>query len=89
MNAKILTKLALVGALIVTVAYWLRGYDLLTGLGLVLLFLFVVAKVVGAVIARRGGSSASGASSGLAGQPLPRPPVGQPPALTEANEVRH
>ena len=89
MNAKIVIKLALVGAFMVAVAYWLRGHDILTGLALLLLFLVVVAKVVGAIISRCGGSSPSGGRSGSADRPMPKPPGGHPPTLVEASEVRH
>jgi hypothetical protein len=89
MNAKIVIKLALVGAFIVAIVYWLRDHDLLTGLALLLLFLVVVAKVVGAIISRRGGSSPSGGRSGSADRPVSKPPGGHPPTLAEANEVRH
>ena len=89
MNAKIVTKLTLLGVLIVAVAYCLRGHDILTGFGVLFLFLFAVVKVVCAIISHRGGSSACGGSSGSAGRPVPRPTGGKPPALMEAKEVSH
>jgi len=89
MNAKMVIKLTLLGALIVTVFSCLRGHDILTGLALLLLFLIAVATVVSAIISHRGGSSSCGGSSGSAGRPVPRPPGGKPPALMEAKEVSH
>jgi len=87
MNVKIATKIILTGVLIVAVAYWLRGHDLLTGLAVLVLFLIVIAKVVCAIVSRRGGSSSGSGGPGSAGRPVPRRPVGRPPALKEAHEV--
>lgn len=89
MNTKIAIKIAVVGAFIVAAAYWLRGHDILTGLALLLLLLVAVAKMVGAIISRRGGSSPDGGDSGSADRPVPKLPGGHPPTLVEANEVRH
>ncbi|MDB6026533.1 MAG: hypothetical protein JWM68_2756 [Verrucomicrobiales bacterium] len=83
-------KLTLLGTLIVSVFSCLRGHDMLTGLALLLLFLFAVVAVLSTIISRRGGSSASGGGSGSSGLPMPMPklPGGWPPTLAAAIEVR-
>jgi len=60
MNAKMAAKLILMGSFIVAVADLLQGHDILTTIALLALFLFVVAKVVFAIISRRGGPSQGG-----------------------------
>ena len=85
MKIKMAAKLVLLGALIVAVAYWLRGHDMLTGLGVIFLFLFAVVQVVRAIISRRGRPPLSGGGSHPPNTPLPvttppRPP-GAPPVV--------
>ena len=80
-------KLVFLGALIVAVFYLLRGHDALTGLALVLLFLFAVAKILFAIICRRRGSPPDGGGGGSLGKPMKRPPTGRPPELTAAKAI--
>lgn len=82
-------KLFAFGALIVAIGNLLRGHDILTAVAMVLLFLFVVAKVVAALIFRPGSWSAPGDGGEPRGRPMLRPPGGRPPALSAAAEVRH
>ena len=51
MNIRMAIKLTSMGALIVAIGYLLRGHDILTGVALILLALFVSAKIVAAIIA--------------------------------------
>jgi len=83
-------KLVVMGGLIVAVGRLLHGHDILTGIALVLLFLWAVAKVIAAIVVRRRGEPPSGGDGGSwpAGEPVPRPPGGRPPALSAAAEVR-
>ena len=90
MKPQMIIKLVLLGALIVAVGQLLRGHDVLTGIALVMLFLWAVAKVIAAIVARRRGSPPFGGGGGgwPAGERVPRPPGGRPPALSAAAEVR-
>ena len=69
-------KLVFLGALIVAVGQLLRGHDVLTGIALVLLFLWAVARVIAAIVVRRRGEPPSGGGSWPSGEPVPRPPGG-------------
>ena len=90
MKTKMAIKLTVFGGLIVTIGYWLRGHDILTGLALLLLFGIVVAKVVSALMVRRGGGPPpGGGGSESADRPVPRPAGDGPPRLAAAAEVRH
>src|SRR5205807_6623411 len=78
MKTKMAIKLVLLAVLIVAIAYWLRGHDILTGVALSLLLLVAVAKVVAAIIVhRRGGGPRSGGGAESSGRPVPRPPGGR------------
>ena len=75
------------GVFIVVVTYGLRGHDILTALFITLLFLTVVAKVIGAVLAHRSHRRPPGrGGSGPAGRTFPRPPAGRPPVLVAAEQ---
>jgi len=89
MNWRMAIKLIALGSLIVAVAYLLRGHDLLTGAALLALFAFVVAKVIFAIIYRRGHRPppGSGGSNPPPGPPVRRPPGGRPPVLSAAAEI--
>jgi hypothetical protein len=90
MKTKMAIKLTVLGVMIVAVGHWLRGHDILTAVALFLLVLMVVAKLAFALTAgRRGGSPPSGGGPDSADRPEPRPPIGRPPALSAAEEVRH
>jgi hypothetical protein len=89
MKATKFIKLAVAGALIVAVGWFLRGHDILTALAVSLLFLAVVFKVLFAIIHRRRGLPPSGGGSASGDRPVPRPPGGRPPSLSEAAEVAH
>ncbi len=90
MKTKFTAKLLLVGTFIVLVGYGLRGHDILTGIVLSLLFLMVMAKVIFAIMARRRGGFPPGSlGPGPTGKPVPRIPVGGPPALSAAASVSH
>jgi hypothetical protein len=85
MNAKMLVKLVAFGGMITLAGALLRGHDVLTAIALTLLFLFVVAKVVFALIVSRtkpwrkgGGGSSPPLEPALV--PIPRPPRA-PPAV--------
>ena len=72
----------------VAAACLLRGHDVLTGVGLVLLFLMVVFKTAFALIARRrGGRPPRNGGADSADRPVSRPPGGRPPVLSAAEEV--
>ena len=90
MKPKTVIKLVVMGGLIVAVGRLLQGHDVLTGIALVLLFLWTVAKVIAAIVVRRRGGppGSGGGGSWPAGSPVPRPPGGRPPALSAAAEVR-
>ena len=88
MKLQMIINLVLLGALIVAVGQLLRGHDVLTGTALVLLFLWAVAKVIAAIVVRRKGEPPSGGGTWPAGEPVPRPPGGRPPALSAAAEVK-
>ena len=89
MKLQMIIKLVVLGGLIVAVGRLLRGHDVLTGIALVLLFLVAVAKVIGAIVVRRRDEPPSGGGGGWpAGEPVPRPPGGRPPALSAAAEVK-
>ena len=88
MKLQMIIKLVVMGGLIVAVGRLLHGHDILTGIALVLLFLWAVAKVIAAIVVRRKGEPPSGGGSWPAGEPVPRPPGGRPPALLAAAEVR-
>ena len=89
MKPQMIIKLVVMGGLIVGVGQLLRGHDVLTGIALVLLFLWAVAKVIAAIVRQKGGPpSDGGGGSWPAGSPVPRPPGGRPPALSAAAEVR-
>ena len=84
MKIQMIIKLVVTGGLIVAVGQLLRGHDVLTGIALGLLFLWVMAKVIAAIVVRRRGGSPSGGDGGSwpAGERVPRPPGGRPPALS-------
>ena len=90
MKLQMIIKLVVLGGLIVAVGRLLHGHDILTGIALVLLFLWAVAKVIAAIVVRRKGEPPSGGGGGSwpSGAPVPRPPGGRPPALSAAAEVR-
>jgi len=91
MKTKIAVKLVLLGSLIVAVAYWLRGHDILNGAALLFLFVAVLAKVVFAIISRPGSDLPPGGGGGPRppNAPVPRPPGGRPPSLAAAADARH
>jgi len=90
MKLQMIIKLVVLGGLMVAVGRLLHGHDVLTGIALVLLFLWVVAKVISAIVVRRRGEPPSGGDGGSwpSGEPVPRPPGGRPPALSAAAEVK-
>ena len=90
MKPQMIIKLVVMGGLIVALGQLLRGHDVLTGIALVLLFLVAVAKVIAAIVVRRRGGLPGGGDSGSwpAGERVPRPPGGRPPALSAAAEVK-
>jgi len=90
MRPQMIIKLVVMGGLIVAVGQLLRGHDVLTGIALVLLFLWAVAKVIAAIVVRRRCEPPSGGGGGgwPAGEPVPRPPGGRPPALSAAAGAR-
>ena len=89
MKTRMAIKLIVLGSLIVAAGRWLRGHDILTAVALLLLALAVLAKVVAAIILRTAGGPAPDADGGWRppDAPVPRPPGGRPPALSEAAEV--
>ena len=89
MAAKMAAKLAIVGALIVTIASLLHGHDILTAVAMLLLFLVVLTKIVAAFALRPPGGSAPGNGGDFLGLRMPRPPGGRPPALSSAAEPKH
>jgi hypothetical protein len=90
MKLRMIIKLVVVGGLIVAVGRLLHGRDILTGIALVVLFLWAVAKVIAAIVVRRRGEPPSGGGGGSwpSDAPVPRPPGGRPPELSAAAEVR-
>jgi len=90
MKPQMIIKLVVMGGLIVAVGRLLHGHDVLTGIALVLLFLWAVAKVIAVVVVRRRGGPPFGGGDGgwPAGEPVPRPPGGRPPALSAAAQVK-
>src|SRR5262245_3566033 len=90
MKPQMIFKLVVMGGLIVAVGQLLHGHDVLTGIALVLLFLWAVAKVIAAIVVRRRGEppGSGGGGSWPAGSAVPRPPGGRPPALSAASEVK-
>ena len=90
MKPQMIIKLVVMGGSIVAVGRLLHGHDVLTGIALVLLFLWAVAKVIPAIGVRWRGGPPSGGGSGSwpAGSPVPRPPDGRPPELSAAAEVK-
>jgi hypothetical protein len=90
MKSQVIIKLVVLGGLMVAVGRLLHGHDILTGIALVVLFLWAVAKVIAAIVVRRRGEPPYGGGGGswLAGEPVPRPPGGRPPALSAAAEVK-
>ena len=88
MKLQMIIKLVVMGGLVVAVGRLLHGHDILTGIALVVLFLWAVAKVIAAMVVRRRGEPPSGGGGGggswPAGEPVPRPPGGRPPALSAA-----
>ena len=90
MKSRMIIKLVVLGGLIVAVGRLLHGHDILTGIALVLLFLWEVAKVIAAIVVRRRGEPPSDGGGGgwPAGERVPRPPGGRPPALSAAAEMK-
>jgi hypothetical protein len=90
MKTRMIIKLTAVGALIVAVAYGLRGHDVLTGIALVLLFLVVVAKVISAILFHRRSEPPPGDGGGRRppDAPVPRLPGGRPPELSAVAEMK-
>src|SRR5262245_21044536 len=82
MKALMASKLVMFAALILAAAWLLRGHDLLTGVALSLLFIFVTAKIAFAIIARRCGWPPTGDDPGSSDKPVSRPPGGRPPAIS-------
>jgi hypothetical protein len=90
MNTRMTIKLTAMGSLIVAVAYWLRGHDILTGIALALLFLVMLAKVIYAIrFGRRSGPPSDGDDGGWPPEALvPRPPGDRPPKLSAEAEMK-
>ena len=89
MNLRMYIKLVALGTLIVLVGNWLRRHDLLTAIALVLLFVVVAAKIVFALIVRRGNEPPSNGNGGgwQPEVPVPKGPGGRPPALSAAAKM--
>ena len=82
-------KLLAPGGLLLTVAHWLRGHDILTGIALSVLFIALLAKLLFALVLPRhgGGLPPSGDFPDTGNEPVMRPPGGAPPRLSAAKEV--
>jgi hypothetical protein len=85
MNMRMFIKLIFLGTLIVLLGNWLKGHDVLTGIVLTTTFLLVSAKIIFALIHRRG-SGPGDVPLYPPYAPIPRPPVRpRPPELTGYN----
>ena len=90
MKAKIAAKFITAALLIATVGWWLRGHEMLTVWVLSLLFLTVIAKLTGALVARRrGGFPPGGSGPEPAGNAVPRVPIGGPPTLAAEADMTY